>query len=91
MRLHPPPDHSHEREHPIVAWIGVAAIVIAVLLIIWARFEVRDTADLESAFGGQAIQPKPASKPKGQQEERAKKSEAENAAAKSRWATGFSH
>ena len=89
MRLHPPPD-SHEPEHPVVAWVGIAAIVVAVLLIIWARFEVRGTSELESAFSGRPATVKPASK-KAKPQEEAKRSEAENAAAKSRWATGFSH
>jgi len=39
-----------EREHPVVAWLAVAAIVIASLLIAWARFEVHGTGDLVAAL-----------------------------------------
>jgi hypothetical protein len=39
-----------EREHPVVAWLAVAAIVVASLLIAWARFEVHGTGDLEAAL-----------------------------------------
>lgn len=93
MRLHPPPDHSHEPEHPVVAWVGVVAIVVAVLLIVWARFEVRGTTELESAFSSRPPAVKPAGKTKTEnaQQDSGKRSEAESAAAKSRWATGFSH
>lgn len=89
MRLHLPPDQSHEPEHPIVAWIGLAAIVVAIIVIVWARFELRGTSEIESA-----LTPPPhavnsiAKQKNGKAEQR---SEAEAAAAKSRWATGFSH
>lgn len=90
MRLHLPPDPSHEPEHPIVAWIGVAAIVVAIIVIVWARLEVRGTSEIESALTPRPHAVKPNAKPKaGNKVE--KRSEAEAAAAKSRWATGFSH
>ena len=39
-----------EREHPVIAWLAVAAIVLACLLIAWARVEVHGTGDLEAAL-----------------------------------------
>jgi hypothetical protein len=47
MRLHLPPDNSHEPEHPVVAWAGLVAIVLAVLLIVWARLAVRGAEESE--------------------------------------------
>ncbi len=71
-----------EREHPIVAWIGVAAIVAAILVIIWARVEVIGTRDIEAALSGE---------PNGQEEsEAAVPREVDSAVAAGRWATGFS-
>ena len=37
-------------EHPITAIIAVMAILIAILLITWARIEVHGTGDLEEAL-----------------------------------------
>lgn len=37
-------------EHPVVALLAVAAILAAILLITWARFEVHGTGDIESAL-----------------------------------------
>ena len=37
-------------EHPIVALLAVAAIVAAIVLITWARFEVHGTGDIEAAL-----------------------------------------
>ncbi len=91
MRLNPPPDHSHEPEHPVVAWVGLVAIVIAVLLIVWARIEVRGTAEVKSAISGEQVEVKPAAKHLTKpQDEDEKRGAAESAALKSRWATGFS-
>lgn len=39
-----------EDEHPIVALLAVAAIVAAIVLITWARFEVHGAGDLEAAL-----------------------------------------
>jgi hypothetical protein len=46
----PPPNG----EHPVVAVLAVAAIVAAILLILWARFEVHGTGDLEAALDEEA-------------------------------------
>jgi len=45
-----PATPESEREHPVVAWLAVAAIVLASLLIAWARFEVHGTGDLVAAL-----------------------------------------
>jgi hypothetical protein len=37
-------------EHPVVAILAVLAIVAAIVLITWARFEVHGTRDLEAAL-----------------------------------------
>jgi hypothetical protein len=71
-------------EHPVTAVLAVVAILIAMLLIAWARIEVHGTDDLaalvedepERSTGRSAISNTGA---------------AENEAASSRWATGFSH
>jgi hypothetical protein len=66
-------------EHPVTAVLAVIAILLAVLLIIWARLEVHGTADLEALVeqDGNSTMSNGAA--------------AENEAASSRWATGFSH
>jgi hypothetical protein len=37
-------------EHPIVAIIAVIAMIAAMLLITWVRFEVHGTSDIEAAL-----------------------------------------
>ena len=37
-------------EHPVIAILAVIAIVAAILLITWARFEVHGTGDIEAAL-----------------------------------------
>jgi hypothetical protein len=47
-------------EHPVVATVAVIAMIAAILLIIWARFEVHGTSDLEAALNEDApIVPQP--------------------------------
>lgn len=47
-------------EHPVTAVLAVVAIVLSILLITWARFEVHGTGDLEAALDENApIQPRP--------------------------------
>ena len=70
------------REHPVTAVLAVIAIVVAVLLIAWARIEVHGTADLEALA---QEEPQPSSTILNGDKA------AENEAASSRWATGFSH
>lgn len=53
----PPPPNG---EHPIVAVLAVVAIVVAILLITWARFEVHGTGDIEAALTEEGpTEPKP--------------------------------
>jgi hypothetical protein len=76
-------------EHPVVAWIGILAIVLAILLIIWARVAVHGTGDLEAALSddgaGEAVSRKEPSPEADRREE-----ELHDAVATGRWATGFS-
>ena len=75
-------------EHPVTAVLAVVAILLAILLIGWARIEVHGTDDLatlvDEAPGRSA----------GHSTGHSTISNAgaaENEAASSRWATGFSH
>ena len=78
-------------EHPIVAWAGILAVVVAILLILWARFEVHGTRDLEEALS-QDARPAPVAKPKPSPgaDKSAREAKVEEAVATGRWATGFS-
>jgi hypothetical protein len=44
------PQPPSNGEHPIVAIIAVIAMIAAMLLITWARFEVHGTRDIEAAL-----------------------------------------
>jgi hypothetical protein len=68
-------------EHPVTAIMAVLAILVAILLITWARVEVHGTADLEALVEQDAASRSAMSNTGA----------AENEAASSRWATGFSH
>ena len=52
--LEPPPPNG---EHPIVAVLAVVAIVLAILLISWARVEVHGTGDLEATLSEETTPP----------------------------------
>jgi hypothetical protein len=69
--------HPANREHPVTAALAILAIVLAILLIAWARVEVHGTQDLEALVEEQPVV--------------SNTGPAENEAASSRWATGFSH
>lgn len=78
-------------EHPFVAWAGILAVVFAILLILWARFEVHGTQDLEEALSRDAPArgiAKP--KPSPDADKASRESKVEEAVATGRWATGFS-
>ena len=68
-------------EHPVTAILAIVAILVAILLISWARFEVHGTEDLEGLVEQDAASRSAISNTGA----------AENEAASSRWATGFSH
>jgi hypothetical protein len=75
-----PEPHGPKRpkgEHPVTAVLAIVAILLAILLIAWARVEVHGTQDLEAL-----VEEHPVESHTGP---------AENEAASSRWATGFSH
>ncbi len=69
-------------EHPVTAVLAVVAILLAILLIAWARVEVHGTEDLASLV--EETEPSTHSTD-------SHAGAAENEAASSRWATGFSH
>jgi len=74
-----------EREHPVVAWIALAAIACAVVLITWARFEVHGTGDLEAA-----LYEEPEAKPPADGDATGHHAQVDEAVSASRWATAFS-
>jgi hypothetical protein len=79
------------REHPIIAWAGILAVAAAILLILWARFEVHGTRDLEEALSQD--QPVPGAtklKPSSKADNARREKEVEEAVAAGRWAAGFS-
>ncbi|MEO8717243.1 MAG: hypothetical protein ABI423_03380 [Burkholderiales bacterium] len=85
--LKPDPD----REHPIVAWASILAVAVAILVIVWARFEVHGTQDLEEALTEEP--PAPATnllKPSAEADKSPREKELDEAVAAGRWATGFS-
>jgi len=78
-----------EHEHPVVAWIAIAAIACAIVLIAWARFEVHGTGDLEAALYEEPVA-KPAPMPPAEGEATGHQAQVDEAVAASRWATAFS-
>jgi len=81
------PDSEHE--HPVVAWIAIAAIVCAIVLIAWARFEVHGTGDLQAALTEEPLA-KAVSMPPAAGEVTGHQAQVDEAVAASRWATVFS-
>lgn len=81
-----PPSKSKD-EHPVVALIAVVAIILAIVLIGWARVEVHGTADVEAALAEPGPQPAPAPGEAGKTKE---EREVDEAVTSSRFATGFS-
>jgi hypothetical protein len=88
----PEPERSApdpQPEHPITAILAVLAILVAILLITWARIEVQGTGDLEEALVEPQAQPgvpvSPAKDIKAGEER-----EVDAAVTSSRFATGLS-
>jgi hypothetical protein len=79
-----PRSPAPKREHPVTAVLAVIAILLAILLIAWARVEVHGTADLEALAEESDGATSRSTILNGDKA-------AENEAASSRWATGFSH
>jgi hypothetical protein len=86
----PKPDarNQEEGEHPVVALLAVLAIVLAILLIMWARVEVHGTADLKSALA--ESRPEHATVPPPEAARSEEQREVDEAVTSSRFATGFS-
>jgi hypothetical protein len=64
-------------EHPVTAALAILAILVAIFLIAWARVEVHGIEDLGALVEEHSTMSNTGT--------------AENEAASSRWATGFSH
>ena len=82
------PGSSHE--HPVVARIGILAILLAVVGILWARYELYGTRDLEQAL--EEPTPRAATgrpKPSPDADRVRRGSDVDEAVATGRWATGF--
>ena len=79
-----PRSPTPKTEHPVTAVLAVVAILLAVLLIAWARVEVHGTADLAGLADDEDESTSHSTILNGGKA-------AENEAASSRWATGFSH
>lgn len=72
------------QEHPVIAWLGILAVALSILLILWARYEVHGTHDLESALAETPVKPSPDADREGARKE------LDDAVAAGRWAAGFS-
>jgi len=82
---------SDDREHPVAAWAGIAAIAFAILLILWARVAVHGTHDLEQTLStGVATSPSHKHKPSPDADRPDGDSGVDDAVAAGRWAAGFS-
>jgi hypothetical protein len=79
-----------DREHPLVAWTGIVAMLAAILLISWARFEVHGSGDLEAALSHGGADPAPARRKPSPEGDSTKHEKAvDKAVAAGRWAAGF--
>jgi hypothetical protein len=84
--LRPDPD----REHPVAAWAGIAAVAVAILLILWARIEIHGTHDLEQTLSSDAAKPAAQKrKPSPDADKARQAAELDEAVAAGRWAAGF--
>lgn len=87
----PTPEPQLDREHPIVAWTSVLAILAAILLISWARIEVHGTGDLEAALTAGNADAASAWRNLSPERDRTPHEKAvDKAIAAGRWAAGFS-
>jgi hypothetical protein len=77
-------------EHPVVAVIAILAIAAAILLILWARVELHGTDDIEAVLTEPDAEATAVLKPTPKPQEEPQR-EVEEAAASSRFATGFGH
>lgn len=82
------PQPNGNGEHPVVALLAVVAILLAILLITWARVEVHGTADLESALAEPRAEHAPVPPPEAAPTKEQR--DVDEAVTSSRFATGFS-
>ncbi|MGA8051048.1 MAG: hypothetical protein WCA09_12815 [Burkholderiales bacterium] len=81
-------DRTGDRDHPVAGWVGLIAIAITIVLLVWVRLAVIGSQDIEEVF---AETPDAAGPDKGAGEEQAPPDhEIDEAVMSSRWATGFS-
>jgi hypothetical protein len=89
--LKPPQEANPEREHPVIAWIAIVAIVAAILFIAWARVAVHGTGDLEAALSdGPASSAERAAQASARPDKSEELDQVDEAVTASRWATAFS-
>lgn len=91
LTMAPALEPQADREHPLVAWTGILAMLAAMLLISWARFEVHGSGDLEAALshgGAEAASARRKPSPEGDSATHEKA--LDKAVAAARWAAGFS-
>lgn len=80
-----------DSEHPVVAWIGLLAMLIAIVLIVWARFEVHGTEDLAAALSDEPARPAQAAAQASPDADRQRlEDQLDEAIAAGRFAGGFS-
>lgn len=83
-------DAAPGEEHPVIGWLAVVAMLAAMLCILWVRVAIVGTRDVERTFvADQRLSADVTHRSSRHPHSLRKK--AENAAAQSRWATGFSH
>lgn len=81
-------DRRGDRDHPVVGWVGLLAIVITIALLLWVRLAVVGTQDIEEVF---AETPEAAGPDQHAGEKQVPPDrEIDEAVTSSRWATGFS-
>ena len=91
MTMDPASKPETDREHPVAAWVGIIAILIAIVLILWARVEIHGTRDLEQTLSAEEPRNGPERrKPSPPADKGARDSGVDEAVATGRWATGFS-
>lgn len=89
--LKPQPEPQADKEHPVIAWVAVIAVIAAILLISWARVAVHGTGDLEAALSDEPASPAArATQASAQGDRNEQDAQVDDAVAASRWASTFS-
>lgn len=76
------------RDHPVVGWVGLLAIVATIVLLVWVRVTVIGTRDIEAALVEPAATEGAARH--AAEGQSAQQRDVDEAVAASRWATGLS-